>query len=72
MYGIFTYIYHTYQPNAGKYTKVVFSNIFYFHPYLGKWSKFDEHIFSDGLVQPPASIQVYGSIYFMNPNWTTS
>ena len=29
----------------------IFINIFYFHPYLGKWSKFDEY-FSDGLKPP--------------------
>ena len=27
--------------------------IFFFHPYLGRWSYFDDQIFSDGLVQPP-------------------
>ena len=32
---------------------VVVSNIFYFHPYLGKWSNFDSY-FSDGL-KPPTS-----------------
>ena len=33
---------------------VVVSDIFYFHPYLGKWSNLT-NIFSDGLVQPPTS-----------------
>ena len=28
----------------------IFFNV---HPYMGKGSQFDEHIFSDGLVQPP-------------------
>ena len=33
-----------------------FKYFFYFHPYLGKKiTHFDEHIFSDGLVQPPTS-----------------
>ena len=34
---------------------VVVSNIFNFHPYLGKWSKLTSIFFIHGLVQPPPS-----------------
>ena len=32
---------------------VVASNAFYFHPYLGKWSNFDDHIFQMGWNHQP-------------------
>ena len=36
---------------------MVVSNIFNFHPEdWGRWTHFDEHIFSDGWVQPPTSV----------------
>ena len=37
-----------------KSTRWWFSNIFYFHPYLGEDFQFDSY-FSKGLVQPPTS-----------------
>ena len=41
------------------------SNIVYFHPEpWGNWSNFDEHIFSNGLVQPPTSY--WSSLFFSN------
>ena len=45
------------QKNSGNW--VVATQIFYmFFSYLGKISNFDEHIFSDGLVQPPTSVSL--------------
>ena len=41
---------------------LVVSNIFYFHPNLGKMNPFWRAYFSDGLVQPPTS-QSRGSIF---------
>ena len=41
---------------------MVVSNIFYLHPYLGKWSNLT-NIFADGLVQPPTSYYIDILIY---------
>ena len=38
---------------------VVVWNIFYVHSYFGEMHQFDEHIFSDGLVQPPTSFMLW-------------
>ena len=39
--------------------RVVVSNIVYFHPYLGEMIQFDDHIFHNGLVQPPTRISLH-------------
>ena len=39
---------------------VVVSNIFYFHPYLGEDSQFDEHIFQMGWLKPQPLVSVTG------------
>ena len=48
IWGVFPYFWkHPYLGGGS-------SNIFYFHPEnWGRWTHFDEHIFSNGLVQPP-------------------
>ena len=45
---------------------VVVWNIFYVHPYQGKWSHFT-NIFSNGLVQPPTSI-IYLPLFTWHEN----
>ena len=40
-------------------SSMVVSNIFYVHPYLGKWSYLTIAYFSDELVQPPTGHDVY-------------
>ena len=42
------------------YPRLVVSNVFLnVHSYFGKWSNFDDHISSDGLVQPPRIFQKF-------------
>ena len=46
--------------------RVVFSNIFYFHPYLGEMIQFDEHIFQMGWFnhQP---VDVWNNSFLLGP-----
>ena len=49
----------------GLHSSMVVSNIFYVHPYLGKWSYLTIAYFSDELVQPPTGHDFCGSIPWM-------
>ena len=42
MYGIFTYIYHTYQPNVGKYTIHGWYGMINYQPQVGEFTGFSE------------------------------